>query len=117
MKKTKTKVKTSAKTKPSAKPPEKKVSKEVTKKSTKGQVVKLGAKKTRTLRFPPLSEYWSKTKQFLNEAIIELKKVTWPSRKETLGATAVVIILVIILSGFLGIVDLSLSRLVKYIMG
>jgi preprotein translocase subunit SecE len=33
---------------------------------------------------------------------IELKKVTWPTRKQTLGSTAVVIVLVMIISVFLG---------------
>ena len=43
----------------------------------------------------------------------ELKKVTWPSRKETIASTSVVLITVIMVSFFLGIVDLGLSRLVR----
>jgi len=50
--------------------------------------------------------------QFLREVKIELKKVTWPSRKQTLGSTAVVIVLVIVISFFLGLVDLGLSSLI-----
>lgn len=106
MKKTKTKVK------PSVRPPEKS-SKETAKRTTKGQVVKLGAKKKRAFKFPPLPEYLRQARQFLSEAWIELKKVTWPGRKETLGATVVVIVLVILLSGFLGLVDMLLSWSVK----
>ena len=48
---------------------------------------------------------------------MELKKVTWPSRKETLGLTWVVLIFVIIISLFLGVSDLGLSKLVKLILG
>ena len=44
--------------------------------------------------------------QFLREVKVELKKVTWPSRKQTLGSTLVVIILVMIISLFLGLADM-----------
>ena len=54
--------------------------------------------------------------QFLREVKIELKKVTWPSKKQTLGSTAVVLILVFIISAFLGIVDMGLSGLVRLVL-
>ena len=57
-----------------------------------------------------------KSLQFLREVRVELKKVTWPSRKQTLGATAVVIILVMIISLFLGLVDFGLSNLIRVIL-
>ena len=57
-----------------------------------------------------------KSIQFLREVRMELKKVTWPSRKQTLGSTAVVIILVMIISLFLGIVDFGLSNLIRVIL-
>jgi preprotein translocase subunit SecE len=62
---------------------------------------------------PPVKQYWVTTKQFLVEAAQELRKVIWPNRKETLGTTGVVLILVIIIAIFLGMVDFSLSRLVR----
>ena len=40
---------------------------------------------------------------------VELKKVTWPSRQQTLGSTVVVLILVMIISLFLGLSDIALS--------
>jgi preprotein translocase subunit SecE len=42
-----------------------------------------------------------------------MKKVTWPNRKEALGATGVVLFLVVVISIFLGLVDFGLSRLVR----
>jgi len=60
--------------------------------------------------------FWAKTTQFLREVKIELKKVTWPSKKETVASTAVVIILVIIVSAFLGIVDFGLSNLIRFVL-
>jgi preprotein translocase subunit SecE len=55
--------------------------------------------------------------QFLKDAKVELKKVTWPTPKQTLASTAVVIIIVFIVSIYLGIVDFVLAKLVKYILG
>ncbi|OGQ00992.1 MAG: preprotein translocase subunit SecE [Deltaproteobacteria bacterium RBG_19FT_COMBO_52_11] len=60
-----------------------------------------------------IKEFWQKAKQFIREVRVELKKVTWPSRKETIASTSVVLITVILVSFFLGIVDLGLSRLIK----
>ena len=57
-----------------------------------------------------------KSMQFLREVKIELKKVTWPSRKQTIGSTVVVIILVMIISLFLGLVDIGLSSLIRVIL-
>jgi preprotein translocase subunit SecE len=54
--------------------------------------------------------------QFLREVKIELKKVTWPSRKQTIGSTAVVIVLVLIISLFLGFVDIGLSNLIRVVL-
>ena len=54
--------------------------------------------------------------QFLREVKIELKKVTWPTRKQTIGFTVVVIILVIIISFFLGVVDIGLSALIQLVL-
>ena len=58
-----------------------------------------------------------KIKQFLTGSKIELKKVTWPTPKQTLASTSVVIIVVIIVSTFLGIVDFGLTKIVKLILG
>ena len=60
--------------------------------------------------------FWPKTAQFLREVRIELKKVTWPSRKEAMASTVVVIILVIIVSAFLGVVDVGLSSLIRLVL-
>lgn len=55
-------------------------------------------------------------KQFLIEVKTELKKVTWPSKKDTLSGTLVVIIAVFIVAIFLGIVDSGLSNLIKILL-
>jgi preprotein translocase subunit SecE len=60
--------------------------------------------------------YYQRSLQFLREVKIELKKVTWPSRKQAVGSTIVVIILVMIISLFLGVVDIGLSSLVRVVL-
>jgi len=52
---------------------------------------------------------------FLKEVKAELKKVTWPTNKETLSSTYVVLIVVVIASTFIGLVDGLLAWLVKEI--
>lgn len=59
----------------------------------------------------------AKSIQFLREVKVELKKVTWPSRKEAAASTVVVIIIVIIISGFLGLVDMGLSKAIRLVLG
>jgi preprotein translocase subunit SecE len=49
------------------------------------------------------------------EVVVELKKVTWPTRAETRAATIVVIITVFILSFFLGMFDLAWSKILSFI--
>ena len=63
-----------------------------------------------------IKEKFENAKQFLREVKTELKKVTWPSRKDTLSGTAVVLVAVFIIALFLGIVDSGLSNLVKELL-
>jgi preprotein translocase subunit SecE len=55
-------------------------------------------------------------KEFFEESQVELKKVTWPTRKETLATCTAVMILVVVMSLFLGIVDLGLSKIVEAVL-
>ena len=54
--------------------------------------------------------------QFLREVRIELNKVAWPTRQQTMASTVVVIILVMIISLFLGLVDMGLSKIVEVLL-
>lgn len=71
----------------------------------------------RVCRMDSLKLTAGKVKQFLLEARNELKKVTWPTRKQALASTSVVIIVVIIVSLFLGMVDFGLVKIIKLILG
>lgn len=48
--------------------------------------------------------------RFFREVHQELKKVSWSSRKELLGATWVVIVTTFILSVYIGTLDFGLSK-------
>ena len=58
-------------------------------------------------------DYINRLKVFLNEVKIEMKNVSWPTRKETMYTTSAVIISVFLISFFLGLVDLGLSKLIE----
>lgn len=51
--------------------------------------------------------------QFLSEAKNELKKVSWPSRKETTGITWVVIATSFVMAIYLGVVDWLLAQIIR----
>ncbi len=53
-----------------------------------------------------------KLKQFFNEVKAETRKVVYPSKDELIGSTWIVIITVVVISVFLGVVDLGLTKLV-----
>jgi preprotein translocase subunit SecE len=55
-------------------------------------------------------------KDFLREVRIELRKVTWPTRKETIAATSMVIGLSIVVAFILGVLDVGLAKVVDLIL-
>ena len=59
---------------------------------------------------------FSKVKKFLVDAYQEMHKVAWPSRQELIGSTIVVVVMSVIVSIFIGAVDLILNKLVNLLM-
>ncbi|MCK8816221.1 preprotein translocase subunit SecE [Natroniella sulfidigena] len=57
-----------------------------------------------------------KLKKFLREVKAELRKVNWPSKQELVSYTMVVIATVILISIFIGGVDLLFSSLIRPII-
>ncbi|WP_216831097.1 preprotein translocase subunit SecE [Alkalihalobacterium elongatum] len=55
--------------------------------------------------------------KFLREVMAELKRVTWPTRKELTRYTLVVLGTVAFISVFFAIVDLGISSLLRLILG
>jgi len=48
---------------------------------------------------------------------LELNKVKWPTRKELLASTAMVILLVLVVAFFLGLIDFGVIKIIKNIIG
>ena len=55
-------------------------------------------------------------KQFLYEVKIEFKKITWPTRKETVATTVAVISFSLFVAFYLGLIDVILSTLVQWMV-
>ena len=58
-----------------------------------------------------------RTRNFLTDVRVELKKVTWPSRQDTISSTGVVLVVVFIISFYLGFIDILLSKMVTSLFG
>lgn len=54
--------------------------------------------------------------QKLRERVAELKKVTWPSRKELIRHSIVVVVFVVLITAVIAVYDLALSSLIKLII-
>ncbi len=54
-----------------------------------------------------------KVKHFLKEVYVELKRVSWLSSKEALRYTVIVLVVIIIVSSFLGSLDYFFAELLK----
>jgi preprotein translocase SecE subunit len=54
--------------------------------------------------------------RFTDEAVGELRKVTWPTRDEALSATSTVIFTALFVAALIGVYDLVWSRLAKFIL-
>lgn len=59
---------------------------------------------------------FAKMSTFFRESYAELKRVTWPSRKEIMGSTLVVFIVVCILMLFIALFDFVLTLLVRMLV-
>ena len=52
---------------------------------------------------------------FLIQVREELKKVSWSTRQELLGSTVVVIVITFLMTAFIGVVDLFLTKMLTVI--
>jgi len=58
----------------------------------------------------------SNIRRFYHEVVAEFKKIVWPDRKMTFGLSGFVILLTVLLSIYLGAVDLILGKLVGLVL-
>jgi len=53
---------------------------------------------------------------FFEQAKVELKKVVWPDKQETISTSSAVLLLVVVMALFLGIVDLVLTKIIAAVL-
>lgn len=63
-----------------------------------------------------LKNIFNKINNFIKEAIAELKKVIWPTKKELKNSTIVVITTIIIASIFIGLIDIFFTKALTLFM-
>jgi preprotein translocase subunit SecE len=61
-------------------------------------------------------EFVRRVREFVQEVLLEFRRVTWPSRQELINSTVVVLALTVIVAFFLGGVDIGLSKIVQRIL-
>jgi len=70
------------------------------------------SKKTNALKSEEPSPFSpAQIKKFVEEVKAEFLKIVWPDKKMTLGLTGIVVVLTVVLSLYLGSVDLLLGKI------
>ncbi len=58
----------------------------------------------------------NKAAGFIKDVKLEMTKVAWPSRDELIGSTVIVLVSLAMLSAFIGVCDVVISKAVQVIM-
>ncbi|MFZ5797678.1 MAG: preprotein translocase subunit SecE [Desulfobulbaceae bacterium] len=58
----------------------------------------------------------TRIREFFREVQVEFNKIVWPDKKVTTGLTGFVLLLVIIISLYLGTVDLLIGKIVTMVL-
>jgi len=59
--------------------------------------------------------WWDRARTFLSEVRNEMKRVTWPSRREVYATTVVVILVSVFFGVYLWLIDLTLASAVHWL--
>jgi preprotein translocase subunit SecE len=68
---------------------------------------------TEELRIGKSLGWFEDMRQFFRDVMLEMKKVSWPSRTEVINTTLVVVVVLLFFAFFLFGTDLALSYLVR----
>jgi preprotein translocase subunit SecE len=66
--------------------------------------------------FSGIAAFPGEAAQFFREVKVELQKVTFPTRQETVSSTVVVLVLTVIIAVYLGFSDWALARIVQFLL-
>ena len=58
----------------------------------------------------------TRVSKFIDDVKSEFGKIVWPTKKQTIGSTVVVVVLVMLVSVYLGAVDLILGKFIGYVL-
>ena len=68
-------------------------------------------------RREPRKGVFSRLALFIRQVVAELRKVIWPTRKELVAYTTVVVIFVLIMAGIIAVLDYVFARGVLFVFG
>ncbi len=66
--------------------------------------------------FGRLPEYPKRFRQFVHEARVELKHVSWPTRDDVKSTTLVVVVTIFVFGAFLFVVDHAAGWAIQYVL-
>jgi preprotein translocase subunit SecE len=58
----------------------------------------------------------TKPREFVREVNAELRKVAWPTRRETVSLSAIVFVFLIVMTAFIGLIDVGFSKAIFWII-
>jgi preprotein translocase subunit SecE len=87
------------------------------KNKVKGKSSEKSKSKSKRGRRPTARRQPNAIQRFIKETIGELRKVSWPTRKEATNLTLVVLIVTVGMSAFLGFLDFIFSRFFALLIG
>ena len=58
---------------------------------------------------------WLRIRKYFRGVASELKKVSWPTRKELINSTVIVLVFIVVFAATVGLIDLGLGSLLKLI--
>jgi len=61
-------------------------------------------------------EKYEQLKEYFREVYLEAKRVTWPSKKDAMKGTYIVLITVFVTALFLGVVDIGLAKIIQTLL-
>jgi preprotein translocase subunit SecE len=67
------------------------------------------------LEIEDMTNPFMKVRGFLNEVGAELKKSSWPTRKELMDSTVVVIVTILVLGVFVALADVIFLRIIGFL--
>ena len=59
----------------------------------------------------------NRLQRYFRETMGELRKVTWPTRREAINLTRIVVLVIVVLSAVLGVLDLLFLRFFAVLLG